>query len=169
MSPLQAPTTNHLINLHPQRREDYFLSLCLCVPFDRYVCDDDDDDVGDDPIVLGKRRLGFGWEGIEDMDLLDGHIAVDSAKVVGITLACDVPKASIQTAHKLPVEDMQVVNEGRDSVGSGDVDCCKLVAKALWAGLLAGVWDHDSDSEEVEAKVLEVFEQDHEMNMAEVG
>lgn len=51
----------------------------------------------------------------------------------------------------------------------GDVDCCKLVARALWAVLLAGAWDSDSLSEKVEAKALEVFEQDQELHMTEVG
>lgn len=86
MSPLQAPITNHLIDLHPLRRGDYFLSLCFCLPFDYYFCDDDGADVGDDPIVLGKRRLGFGWEGTEDMDLLVGHIVVGFAREFGNTL-----------------------------------------------------------------------------------
>lgn len=64
---------------------------------------------------------------------------------------------------------MQAVNEGRSSVGWGDVGCCRLVARALGAVLWAGAWDSDSVSGEGEVKALEVFEQDHEMHKMEVG
>lgn len=86
MFPPQDPTTNHRLDLHPQRREDCSWSLCFSVPCDCYDSGDDDDDAGDDSIVTGNRRLGFDWEDTEDMDLLVGHI-VDFAKLVGLKLA----------------------------------------------------------------------------------